>query len=658
MRFRQLASLLVLVSALAHGESLAVEPPPVADFVRAAEFDTARLSPDGRYLAVTINNNGIASLLVLEAGSDRATANIRFDLFEGIAWFTWVNEERLLIRLQATFGQLDRPLPTGELWAVNADGSGYKQVFGFHTKYRARRGTAANTRSYAQLCSRLSEDRRHVIVAAHPVEGGVPVVYRVNVYSGKRQELARGPVESSFGEALTSAIVCDSEGIARVATGLTRDGKEQLHYRSAPNTPWVLLADLPLAPDSTVEPIAIAPDGKRFFAYAAAQSATRGLYLVDPDQQQMELIYSHPIADIDHVVWAPDRSEIVAVGMTPDIAQIVFLDSTHRTARLHEALAEAFPGESVNLVNWTKDESRVLLYVYSDRNPGAYYLFDTSSNDAQFLFSRRPWLDSDSMAVRQPVTMSARDGLVLRGYLTLPPAGNENLPLIVLPHGGPHGVRDWWAFDTEAQLFASRGYAVLQINFRGSDGYGPAFRAAGYKKWGTSIQDDLTDATRWAVREGIADPQRICIFGASFGGYSAVMSVIREPDLYRCAVGYAGVYALDRLDSSGDIAGTSAFVSRLAQMVGDDDRNLKSMSPADNAQKINVPVFIVHGKEDQRAPVAHANALRAALEAEDKPYEWMVKAGEGHGFYNLDNRIELYERMLEFFAKHTAVAAD
>lgn len=646
------------MSALGHGESFADELPPISDFVRAAEFDTARLSPDGRYLAATINNNGIESLLVLEAGSDRATANIRFERYEGISWFTWVNEERLLIRLQATFNQLERPLPTGELWAVNADGSGYKQVFGFYTKYRARRGTAANTRSFAQLCSRLSEDRSHVIVAAHPLEGGVPVVYRVNVYTGKRQELARGPVESSFGEALTATIVCDAKGIARVATGLTRDGKEQLHYRSAPNTPWVLLDDLPIAPDSAVEPVTVAPDGRRFFAYATAESKTQGLYLVDPDKQQLELLYSHPFVDIDHVVWAPDRSEIVGVGITPDIAQTVFFDSTHRTARLHKAVAEAFPGESVHMVNWTEDESRVLLYVYSDRNPGAYYLFDASRNDAQYLFSSRPWLDSDSMAVRRPVTLSARDGLVLRGYLTLPPAGSENLPLIVLPHGGPHGVRDWWAFDPEAQLFASRGYAVLQINYRGSDGYGPAFRTAGYKKWGTSIQDDLTDATLWAVREGIADRNRICIFGASFGGYSALMSVIREPDLYRCAVGYAGVYALDRLDSSGDIAGTSAFVSQLAQMVGDNDRDLKSMSPADNAGKINVPVFIVHGKEDQRAPVAHAKALRAALEAEDKPFEWLVKAGEGHGFYNLDNRIELYERMLEFFAEHTATGSD
>jgi dipeptidyl aminopeptidase/acylaminoacyl peptidase len=267
----------------------------------------------------------------------------------------------------------------------------------------------------------------------------------------------------------------------------------------------------------------------------------------------------------------------------------------------------------------------------------------------------RPWLDAKDMAPMKPIAFKARDGLEVRGYLTLPAKGpSKNLPAVVLVHGGPHGIRDFWAFDSEVQFLASRGFAVLQVNYRGSGGYGDKFQEIGYKQWGLSMQDDLTDATHWLVKEGYADAKRLAIVGGSYGGYAALMGVVREPKLYRCAVTYVGVSDLTIQTEDSDTAFHEVGEDYLARALGTDEEDLKKRSALYHVERIEVPILIAHGKDDKRVPFSNAVKLREALEKAGKPFEWLAKDSEGHGFQQEPNRFEYYMRLAKFLEKHTA----
>jgi dipeptidyl aminopeptidase/acylaminoacyl peptidase len=254
----------------------------------------------------------------------------------------------------------------------------------------------------------------------------------------------------------------------------------------------------------------------------------------------------------------------------------------------------------------------------------------------------------------RPISVKTRDGTVIHGYLTIPKnSDGKNLPLIVNPHGGPHGVRDDWGFNPEVQLLANRGYAVMQMNYRGSGGYGNAFIRAGYRNWGTSMQDDLTDSVNWAARQGIVDKNRVCIYGASYGGYAALMSVVREPDLYRCTVGYVGVYSLPMMLAKGDIQESKSGQNFQKDILPLGTGAMQANSPAYNVDKIKAPIMLVHGGKDQRVPIAQMNFLISQLKTVGKqPEDVVVESKEAHGFRDIENQVNLYTKMLAFFDKY------
>jgi dipeptidyl aminopeptidase/acylaminoacyl peptidase len=235
--------------------------------------------------------------------------------------------------------------------------------------------------------------------------------------------------------------------------------------------------------------------------------------------------------------------------------------------------------------------------------------------------------------------------------------GKTPPPLIVVPHGGPHFVRDYWAFDPEVQMLAHEGFAVLQVNYRGSGGYGLAYQEAGYRQWGTRMVQDIIDATRFAIRKGFGDPNRICIYGGSLGGYAAMQSAIVAPDLFRCAVGYAGIYDLGLLSKIGDIAERRLGRGYVRTAVGEDVRALEQSSPVRRADELRARVLLIHGKKDVRAPIDHAEALRDALTSRGRPPEWLVEAKEGHGFYDEGARERMYERLVRFLKENMRASA-
>jgi dipeptidyl aminopeptidase/acylaminoacyl peptidase len=272
---------------------------------------------------------------------------------------------------------------------------------------------------------------------------------------------------------------------------------------------------------------------------------------------------------------------------------------------------------------------------------------------AELLFANMPRIEAEQMAERKPVTFKARDGLALSAYLTLPnnPGGNK-LPMVLLPHGGPFGLYDEWHFDTDAQFLASRGYAVLQVNFRGSGGRGLGFEHAGYRQWGGKIMDDLADGVKWATARADIDAGRVCVYGASFGGYAALMLPVREPAMFKCSVGYAGRYDLvTKYDQKG-IKGDTRLTNFLVTTMGDDPAVLAANSPTNLAAQIELPVLLVHGGNDKTTVLDQAEAMRDALVKAGRPPEWMLVDREGHGFYDSEHRKEFYQRLEAFLARH------
>lgn len=323
---------------------------------------------------------------------------------------------------------------------------------------------------------------------------------------------------------------------------------------------------------------------------------------------------------------------------------------------MYAGLIKAFPEKNVSF-NGTSDDGRFVSFsTYSDRAPEEAYLFDSQTGKATYLLSERDWIKPAEMSEMRPIDLKTRDGATIHGYLTIPNGTDgKNLPLIVHPHGGPHGAdtRDRWGFQPEVQLLANRGYAVLQINYRGSGGYGEPYENIGYKKWGTLMQDDLTDAVKYLVAQGTVDKDRICIYGGSYGGYASIMSIEREPDLYKCAVGYAGVYDLEIQRTKSDTSESEGGMKYLREVQPDSVPERRAQSPAYNVDKIKVPVMLVHGGKDVRVPIQHMHFLIEQMaKVGKKPEIVVVEPKEPHGFQLVGHNVDLYEKMLPFFAKY------
>ncbi|MFS1524914.1 alpha/beta hydrolase family protein [Microbulbifer sp. 2304DJ12-6] len=256
----------------------------------------------------------------------------------------------------------------------------------------------------------------------------------------------------------------------------------------------------------------------------------------------------------------------------------------------------------------------------------------------------------------QADAFTTKDGFRIGTYLTFPRGDKNTLPMVVVPHGGPH-ARDYWGYDQDAQILSQYGYLVLQINFRGSTGYGDHFYDAGRLEWGGKIQSDIFDAVNWAVEKGYADPERICIYGGSFGGYSALMNPIRYPDLYQCAIGHVGVYDLEMMYKKGDIKRRDRGLAYLKRELSKNEHFLKENSPLHNTSRLNLPLMIVHGEQDERVPVEHAEHMLKQLKKEHKPVKSLIISNAGHGFYSEENNLQFYTELLRFLDQHIGVGA-
>ncbi|MBX3701196.1 MAG: S9 family peptidase [Dokdonella sp.] len=619
------------------------------DFIRHSDYSQMSISPDGKYLAAAIPFEETTVVYVLDRANGKQTATIRAAGNNTIDQFWWVNDTRLVASIAEQLGGVDHPKPNGELYAINADGSGSMQLFG----YRASGGkTGSHTKqggeqryASAQVIDLIPGNDRQILVATvdwRNSEKAPASAELLDVYTGKTRRVAVGPSAGA-------SFVADHQGQVRIANAPNENLDSVMYVRGGEGEDWRVFND-PKASGVIIEPRMFARDNRHVYATIERAGKADALYRIDLQDGKRELLYEGD-ADPGQLLLTPDRKDAYGVLTFDGKTAIRVFEPDSQFGRLALSVQKAFPGQVAAFGSFANDGKFGLVHVFSDRNPGDFYLFDTEKKNAEYLASARKWIEPEQMAAMQPIRLKARDGLELHGYLTVPPGSDgKNLPLIVNPHGGPHGPRDYWGFNPEVQLLASRGYAVLQLNFRGSGGYGGDFMRAGYKQWGLRMQDDLTDATQWAVQQGYADPKRLCIYGASYGGYAALEGVVREPDLYRCAVGYVGVYDLELMYRDGDIPRGLFGKKYLEMVLGRDGTDLRARSPASNVDKIKAALMIVVGGRDERVPPSQAKALRASLDKAGKTYEWLLKDKEGHGFYRSDNKMELYTKMLAFFA--------
>ena len=628
-----------------------VKKPVLEKYARHAQFMNIKISPEGKYLAATSRTSeGGVILTVLDIEDQEVLSVTRGRGSESVSNFDWVSDERIVMTMAREVGAFETPFPTGEIFAMNADGGNQKILTGWRSD---------GLKQYARIIDLLPEEPDQVMIYSIPNNSSEPFVdiYRLKVDSGRTMPVGRAPVRQYEGTGVQ--VLLDDNGVTRLATGEEPHNTNEKVIMSRPgaNEEWKEIARFGQQ-EGNFNPIDILPDGNTVVGLSDVITDALALTTMNLNTGEISILAEHPETDLMPIMSVREgrTNEVIGAAYEYDSIDTVFFADVEDEyfSSVVQSLSKAFSNASVGINSATLDNSKMVVSVSSANYPTEFYLFDAEKRALSLIIKSKPWLDKDELPQTDIITYKSRDGLTIKALLTLP-KGQEakDLPLILLPHGGPHGPRDTLTrLDSDAKVLAEHGYAVLQPNFRGSGGYGKEFLQSGYKNWGTTMINDMTDGVMHLVDEGIADKDRMCVYGGSYGGYAALMTVIREPDLYDCTIGFVGVYDLNMMRVEGDIPETLSGMNYLDMALPDTEEARSAQSPVDLVDQLKVPVFIIQGGQDVRVPPEQAYALRDALEAKNHPYEWMFKESEGHGFYKPENNIERWTRMLQFIDKH------
>lgn len=654
--FKRLISSGLLIGLSLAATATVAAPKSVEEFLARDDFEQLALSTDGKHLAATVPLGDRTAMVMIRLSDMQRVGAVQHGRDQHVYDVHWVGPDRLIYSLGEKAADSDILETRGELFAVNADGSGVDLLIG--ERAGVDRISASNIRArqpelvFARLIDTLRTDPDTVLISTYKRDGSQAAftkVERMNVRNGKRVVVAQAPVRRAD-------FVVDHAGKVRFARGEDVDNLSRLYYRAGEKDEWALINDEARS-GLAVSAIGFSADNRTAYLWSQQAEGPDAIFAFDVESHQQTLLLRDDNSDPFDVLYSPKDGAPYGVIYMDGLPRAEYFDAKGEAARLHRSLQSSFGSQVVMLGRLSDGQQTGLLVVSGDRNPGDFYLFDHANKKAAFLLARNARLDPEELANVKPVNLAARDGLALHGYLTLPPGSDgKNLPMIVNPHGGPYNEADTWSFDPTVQLLASRGYAVLQINFRGSGNHGRSFVRAGYRQWGATMQDDLTDATRWAVEQGIGDPARVCIYGASYGGYAALMGAAKEPNLYRCAVGHVGVYDLKLMHGEGDIASKRWGRNYLRDILGRD--NLELVSPNRLADRIAAPVMLTAGGADERAPAIHTELMRKALSALGKPVEMKIYPGEGHGFTVHENSVDFHTRLLDFLARYNPTSVN
>ena len=596
---------------------------PMEDFFRKPDKSSFQISPDGQHIAYM---KPWKTMMNVHVTNVETTDETRLTSSEdrGIYGYGWLGNNRI------GYVKDDGGDENIHFFAVNIDGTNEIDLTPFKN---------VQTR----MIDDLEDDPDHIILGLNKRDSRIHDAFRVNVTDGTMKLIAENPGN-------ISGWMTDHDGNLRVA--ITSDGvNTSLLYRDSESESFktILTTDFKVR----VDPLFFTFDNKNLYVASNRNRDKSAIYTFDiTETQEKELIFENDQVDVSGLMYSKKRKVLTGVSYTVAKREIFFFDDWRKD--IQNKLERKFPGYEVGITSFSKDEKNAVVVTYSDKSRGTYYSYDVEKNELNELAKISPWINEDHMAEMKPITYTSRDGLTIPGYLTLPVGSDgKNLPFVVHPHGGPW-ARDSWGYNSEVQFLANRGYAIFQMNFRGSTGYGRKFWESSFKQWGKTMQDDITDGVNWLIDQGIADPDRIAIYGASYGGYATLAGLAFTPDLYTCGVDYVGVSSLFTFMESMPPY-WELYRSMMYEMVGhpeNDKEMLTSASPLLHVENIKVPLFIAQGANDPRVKKTESDQIVEALKARGIEVPYMVKDNEGHGFYNEENQFDFYREMEKFLEKY------
>jgi dipeptidyl aminopeptidase/acylaminoacyl peptidase len=662
-------------------------------FARRPQIHGVSISADGRYVAYLSGANDETVLTTLDRSQPggvlkRVTSSEpgRFD----IGWCRWANDRRLLCGLHGNIrGSKYAELPFKRMFAVDADGAALKtfeqsrdvantfvaktsvQNFSMHEggpqgvnrgasphhyanwHMSENSGFGRTSRAWAaysperqdELLDITPDDKDTVLVQFDDDKDSFPSIFQLNIYSGNSGvRFEEVPPIRNF--------ISDGRGNPRIGWG-SRDLKTTYYVRREGDRDWRPLgATNAFSTSNPLYPIAVAPGSNNLYAVGAHQGRD-ALWSVDlADQREPQLLFHHPLVDVGEPILQTDR-RLLGVRYDVERPYVWYADAKQR--ELVERLDSQYPSRGHEIIDSSQDRNFLIIRSSSDVDLGTYFLYDSANSKMQKLGTAYPELNQGWLGMMTPITYKASDGTTILGYLTIPSrAERKNLPLVVMPHDGP-STRDTLRFSFLRTFLANRGYAVLQMNYRGSAGFGQKWRLDALQEWGGLVYSDIHDATRWAISEGIADPTRICIAGWGFGGYAALLGAVRNADTYRCAVSIAGISDLEMYQQHGALSGQEEY--RRA-MIGTDREKLKLDSPVEQAAQIRVPVLLVHGTRDWQVQMDHSNAMAKALKKQDKLHQLVIIKNGSHELERQSDRVTLLKEVETFLREHLGPGVD
>ncbi len=616
----------LIVAGVAWAGNVPVAQIPLKDFFDNPKISSAEISPDGKKLAFLAPEGTRMNVWVcdLDKGVDTAKA-ITHDTKRGIGSFEWTRDSRYVLYNQDQGGDEN-------FHVYRADPE--------HPEVAAVDLTPMDG-ARADIIDLPKDRPAEALVAINAGDKRYFDVYRIDIPTGKADLIEKNPgdVDSWY---------ADTKGVIRACAAQVGT-KTEIRVRDGGKGPFHTIATYTDEESATVR--GFSPDGTYLYFSSAKDSNTERLVKLDLKTGKETVIDEDPKYDLGDVVISDRTNELLGVVYNKD--RMVYKAFDEQLKKDLEALGQVHDGD-IMLRSSTADEGKWIVAFDSPTDPGATYLYDRATGKAEFLYRPRPWLPRDVLADVKPIEYQSRDGLTIHGYLTLPKGVEaKNLPTVLVVHGGPW-ARDDWGYDPETQFLANRGFAVLQVNYRGSTGYGKNFVNAGDKEWGGKMLDDVVDGADWLVSQGIADKKRIGIYGGSYGGYATLSALAFQPEVFACGVDYVGISNL--LTFMNTIPPYwDTFRDVMYKRVGNPKKDkdlLVARSPLFSVDKIAVPLFVAQGFNDPRVNHAEAEQIVNALKAKGKPVEYMVKMDEGHGFHNPENRLDFYDKMEKFLEEH------
>ncbi len=596
------------------------------DFFKNPEKSSYQISPNGQYYSYRAPYEKRMNIFVQERGKEEII-QLTKETDRDIGGYFWPNNEQILFIKDQGGDENFR------LYGVNIDGTNEVCFTDFEGVL-------------TQIIDDLPDIEEEVIIGMNKRNPQVFDPYRLNIKTGEMEMLAENPGN-------IAGWMFDHAGKLRIAFVL--DGvNASILYRETEEDEWQNV--LTTSFKETLSPIFFTFDNKNVIAISNLERDKAAVVEFDiANGKEVKLLYENPDFDVTGVSYSKKRKVMTVASYTSWKRERHYFDDESKKTfdRLEKDLGQYELG--ISAIN--KDETVYIIRTYSDRSLGAYYIYDSATDSLDKITDVSSWINENDMAAVNPITYQTRDGLTIHGYLTLPKGYNmetaKGLPVVVNPHGGPW-ARDGWGFNPEIQFLANRGYAVFQMNFRGSTGYGKEFWTKSFKQWGKTMQDDITDGVEWLINEGIADKEKIAIYGGSYGGYATLAGVTFTPDLYTCGIDYVGVSNIFSWINAIP-AYWEPMRKMLYEMVGDpvaDSLLLVEASPLFHVDKIKVPMLVAQGANDPRVPILESDQVVMALEDNGIEVEYIVKENEGHGFRNEENRFEFYGAMEKFLAKH------